>query len=71
MAVFASELINKLECLMEKYGDKEIKIVGVFQGGIYSNFTVSDGSNYLSEGFFNEDYTEINNWFLIDEEVGG
>lgn len=63
----ATELIAKLETLIQLHGDREVKIVGVFNQAVNSDFDIKDGSEYELEGFFGSDYSDIGECFLIDE----
>ena len=41
----ASQLICKLNAMIDKYGDKDIRVVGCFTGSTH-DFTINDDSEY-------------------------
>ncbi len=63
----ASEMISELQELIEEYGDREIKIIGVFQGEVFTDFFVDASENYIDESIMTpgKDFG-IKNTFLID-----
>jgi len=55
----ASELIENIQHLIQKYGDCDIKIVGDFIDGLYDSFVIEHGSNYYEESFWNPEKSLI------------
>lgn len=43
--MLASELINKVQSMIDRYGDKNIRVAGIFHGGTH-DFTICDESEY-------------------------
>ena len=65
----ASELINKLQVMIDEYEDKDVSIIaGSFWGEIADEFTIVDGHKYYKDEFYypHTYQHEVDNYFYIE-----
>ncbi len=69
----ASELIAKLQKLIDSEGDKEMAVAGVFSGGVHQSVDVFSPAEYYKPydpdvgcGFLG-DASDVQDCFIIDE----
>ena len=64
----ASELIDRVVTLIEDFGDLDIAVAGVFNGGLHKDVNIFPGENYYSGGelFFKD--VDCSGYFVIDED---
>jgi hypothetical protein len=64
----AARLIKHLQRLIEKHGNSDVKIIGVFTDGVHEKFTISHGSEYHDGSIFTGKKFDIQNCIIIDNQ---